>query len=158
MHLVCECIVCLCAAAAAVCVSFYRTDLITTFDVILMVFRRCMPSQRACLFFFVKMWIEWVHSSFLFYHPNICASLNGSICLCFIRFKACHDKSQTWCIYCLHVESVSAGQTCNGYTWGVFELWTFALKCIVLSSGNTFQRYQRAMKLEYSMHNSFIDL
>jgi len=61
-------------------------------------------------------------------------------------------------LYCLHVESVSAGQICNGYTWGVFELWTFALKCIVLSSGNKSQRYQRAMKVEYSMHNSFIDI
>lgn len=149
------------ALLPSVCVSFYRTDWITTFDVILMVFRYGMLSQRACLFgffFFVKMWIEWVRSSYLFYFLNICASLNGSIYLCFIRFKACYDKSQTWCIYCLHVESISAGQTCNGYTWGVFELWTFALKCIVLSSGNKFQRYQRAMKLEYSMHNSFIDL
>lgn len=99
------------ALLPSVCVSFYRTDWITTFDVILMVFRYGMLSQRACLFgffFFVKMWIEWVRSSYLFYFLNICASLNGSIYLCFIRFKACYDKSQTWCIYCLHVESISA--------------------------------------------------
>jgi len=56
--------------AAGVCELL--SDLMTTFDVILMVFRysTCRLKELLCFlggFFFGKMWIEWVRSSYLFY-------------------------------------------------------------------------------------------